>query len=69
MIKSMEIMNPDSCLNRARHDELIFVLLARDAAAPVAIRAWCEERVRIGKNKWGDEQIMEALACAEKMQK
>ena len=67
MIKRNELTDPNSCMSRARDDEMTFVLLARDAAAPVAIRAWCDERVRLGKNKFGDEQICEAMACAYRM--
>lgn len=55
------------CLTRARWEEMIFVLLARDRAAPVAIRAWVEERIRLGKNTRDDAQITEALACAATM--
>lgn len=64
-----ERLNPDSCLNRADADELVFVLLARDVASPVAIRAWCRERIRRGKNVERDAQIQEALQCAEDMEK
>lgn len=68
MIKSEELLNPDSCLSRAHQTELIFVLLARDLAAPVAIRAWAAERIRIGKNKETDPQIVGALNCAARME-
>lgn len=34
VIKSEELSNPASCMNRALPDEMTFVLLARDAAAP-----------------------------------
>jgi len=57
-----------SCLNKARADEMIFVLLGRDAAAPSAIRAWCRERIRAKKNKPGDPQITEALEVAGVME-
>jgi hypothetical protein len=67
MIKRSEIADPRSCLNRAKDDEILFVLLARDPAAPVAIRAWVAERLRLGKNRADDGQIREALACAEAM--
>lgn len=33
MIKRDEVSNPNSCLNRAKDDEMVFVLLARDEAA------------------------------------
>lgn len=68
MIKREELTNPASCMSRARDDEMTFVLLGRDAAAPVAIRAWAAERVRLGKNQDGDPQIVEAIECASKME-
>lgn len=67
MIRSQEVLDLGSCLNKAHDDELIFVLLGRDPAAPVAIEAWIAERLRLGKNKADDAQIAEALACALKM--
>ena len=67
MIKAQELAYPDSCFNKAHTDELIFVLLARDPAAPVAIEAWVNERIRLGKNTADDGQIAEALACALRM--
>jgi hypothetical protein len=69
MIKRDEIEYTESCLNRARDDERIFVLLARDPAAPVAIRAWVAERIRIGKNVLDDAQVVEALDCALRMER
>jgi hypothetical protein len=68
MIKRQELIDPGSCLNKARDDERIFVLLARDAAAPVAIRAWVKERIALGKNKPDDPQIVEAELCARLME-
>ena len=47
---------------------MLFVLLGRDKAAPFAIRAWVEERIRLGKNERTDAQITEALACAATME-
>jgi len=67
MLKKNERFDPNSCLNRAREEERIFVLLGRDEAAPRAIRDWVRERLRLGKNTMGDPQITEALDCAEKM--
>lgn len=68
MLKSDVTENPDSCLNRAHDQEQLFVLLGRDPAAPVAIRAWIAERLRLGKNAPGDEQIREAFECATLME-
>lgn len=67
MVKADELSRPDSCLNRAKSFEWVFVLLARDAAAPAAIRAWVEKRIALGKNNPEDEQIQEALRCADLM--
>jgi hypothetical protein len=56
-------------MNKARNDEMTFVLLGRDAAAPVAIRAWIAERIRLGKNSPNDSQVVEAELCARTMEK
>lgn len=64
MRKIDEIERQDSCWNRARMEQSVFVLLDHDVAAPDTIRFWCAERVRKGKNTWSDEQIKSALADA-----
>lgn len=56
------------CMAKAKDGEMTFVLLGRDPAAPTAIRAWCAERVRLGKNEPGDPQIVEAEECARVME-
>ena len=67
MLKRDEIEHPESCFNKARDSEHLFVLLARDPAAPITIRAWVAERLRLGKNMPNDPQIREALDCAALM--
>jgi len=37
MRKRDELSNHKSCINRAREDEMVFVLLGRDPAAPAAM--------------------------------
>lgn len=69
MRKVAELTNPSSCMSRARDDEMTFVLLGRDAAAPNAIRMWVAERIRLGKNEPDDPQVLEALECARTMEK
>jgi hypothetical protein len=49
-----------SCLNRADDNEMVFVLLGRDKAATKAVRAWIDERIRLGKNDPADPQIKDA---------
>jgi len=68
MRKRDELTNPDSCLNKAGDTEMLFVLRGHDLAAPSAIRAWIEERVRLGKNAITDGQIEEALHAASIME-
>lgn len=62
MRKRDELTDPTSCMSRARDDEWTFTLLGRDRAATVAVRAWIEERIRLGKNTREDPQIVEAEA-------
>ena len=68
MKKITELSDPTSCLNKASYDEMLFVLRGHDIAAPATIRAWIKERIRLGKNTWNDEQILEAEACAKFME-
>lgn len=68
MIKTHELHDPKSCLSKALAEERVFVLLARDACAPAAIRHWVAERCRRGFNCDDDPQIVEALACADAME-
>lgn len=56
------------CMAKAFDHEPTFVLLARDIAAPAAIREWCRLRCLHGKNGAQDAQITEALAIADVMQ-
>ncbi len=67
MIKTKELTDPKSCLNKAKDDELLFVLLGRDPAAAVAVQAWINERIRIGKNKPNDPKIIEATEAIKQM--
>lgn len=60
MKKYLEQIKKHSCLNMAKPDEFIFVLLARDESAPVAIEAWIAHRLATGKNVSTDEQIIAA---------
>jgi hypothetical protein len=69
MRKCMEKADGNSCLNKADDNELIFVLLGRDVAAAATIRFWTLERIRLGKNKFNDQQIQEALSVAETMER
>jgi deoxycytidylate deaminase len=68
MRKKDELSKVGTCMRSAHPEEMVFVLLGRDVAAPATIRAWIAERLRLGKNVESDEQIVEALACARTME-
>ena len=57
---------------KAEPDEPMFVLLARDAAAPQMVRAWAwlrRRQIREGKKPGEDEEMVaEAMQCAEAME-
>ena len=55
-----------NCLARAKEDEPYFMLLGRDATAPLVVLAWCVLRTRMGLND--PEQLQEARDCAVAMQ-
>lgn len=68
MRKRDELTNPNACMVRARDDEMTFVLLGRDEAAPDTIREWIKQRIARGKNQPEDAQITEAEQCARTME-
>ncbi len=68
MRKSEEAANPNSCWNKAKDDEHMFILLGRDRAAVKAVRAWCEVRMGLGMNKLSDDKIQEAFAWAREVE-
>lgn len=65
MKKSQELSDPNSCLNKAGDDELLFVLLARDEAAAATVEYWIDKRISLGKNEWDDPKITEARQWAD----
>jgi hypothetical protein len=67
MTKSEEISNPNSCLNKAAGDELVFVLRAKDSCAADTVRAWVTYRLKSGKNEPDDWKIIEAVAWANEV--
>ena len=68
MRKIDELSDPNSCLNKANDDEMVFVLVAHDyQAASDAIRAWVASRILYGKNRPEDPKILSAMAVADRM--
>jgi len=65
MIKSEEIINANSCLNKASDSEPVFVLRAQDALAPQVIRHWAYKALQMGTPL---EKVREALNSAQQME-
>lgn len=68
MLKRDELTDPDSCLSKAKDDEMLFVLLERDESAPATVRFWISERIKRGQNNPGDLKLLEAEAVASLME-
>lgn len=67
-MRKKDLSKEHTCMHHAHAEEMVFVLLSRDIAAPVAVRAWVAERLRLGKNVETDAQIVDALECARVME-
>ena len=67
MLKRDELATPTSCINRAADDEPVFVLRAKDIAAPWAIREWIKARQEFGLNNKFDAKLLEAERLALQM--
>lgn len=75
MRKSQELQEPNSCLNKARGDEPIFVLRAKDPIAAKVVTVWamlargvheeekCEQALQDAREmeEWHKENILDTL--------
>jgi hypothetical protein len=57
---------PNDCYAKAEPDEPMFILLARDPAAPGMVRRWAAHRAMDPGTP--PEQVAEALQCAAEME-
>lgn len=64
MEKYLALLDPKSCLNKAKPDEPIFILRANDPIAAQTIRLWAV----MAKDAHDPEKIEKALKVAEMMQ-
>jgi hypothetical protein len=64
LIKSQEISDPRSCLNKAADDEPVFVLRAHDVIAPVIVDEWANMAESMGTPR---EKVTEARVLASIM--
>ncbi len=56
------------CLAKAEPDEPVFVLLGRDACAPILVRMWAEMRGAFNPEESSDK-LNEAVDCATLMER
>ncbi len=59
--------NPKSCWNKARSEEMTFIILGRDPAAAATLQAWIDERLRLHLNKEDDEQIKQVRVLIQRL--
>ena len=64
MIKRRELIDPESCFNKAANDEPLFVLRAHDMLAPDLVTEWAERADAEGTPA---TKVLEALDCAAAM--
>jgi hypothetical protein len=69
MRKCDEMMLPDSCLNKAAENELLFVLRDKDPCMAGTIRYWARMRMELGLNTSGDSKIKEAVTLAAEVER
>lgn len=65
MLKRNELREPNSCLNKAASDEMVFVLRANDPIAAQTVRLWATMADGVHEA----EKISTALEAAERMEK
>lgn len=65
MLKKLELAKTFSCLNKAKPDEPIFVIRAKDELASQTLRLWAA----MADGLHEPEKISEALQCADEMDK
>jgi len=60
-------LNPGKydCYHKAKPDEPMFTLLARDPDAPMLVELWARIKLRVGEGT--TEKLGEAVQCAEAM--
>lgn len=69
MIKREELSNPNSCLNKAEDDEILFVFRDKDLTFADVVRYWIGKRIQYGLNKPGDAKLVEAEETAQRVQR
>ena len=69
MTKAEELADPNSCWNRAKDDQQVFVLVDHDPAFSGGIFLWAMLRIMYGCNEMTDAKVQTALAEARHVAK
>lgn len=64
MRKKDEVADPNSCLNKAKDDDILFVLKDTDQAMVDTVLYWIKRRIELGLNQQGDAKMTEAAQLA-----
>lgn len=65
MLKRHEISDPNSCLNKAKDNQMVFVLTENDKAMEETIEFWINKRIELGLNELGDTKMVTAQNVAD----
>ena len=63
MKKKAELKNPNSTLNKADDEEMLFILKAKDISSPKVILNWIAENLETAS----EAKLHEAFICALRM--
>jgi hypothetical protein len=63
--KRENIDDPNSCWNKARDDEQVFILLGRDEQMAGTIRDWADRRIAAGVDTDSSPKILSARRLAD----
>lgn len=69
MTKLEMISDPNSCLNKAADDEIVFTLRSKDPEAAETIRDWARRRVAHCYDEADSPKILDALQIADAIDK
>lgn len=68
MLKSQEKAQNDSVWNKTKDNERLFILSENDVTAPMIIKTWVSERIKLGLNSPTDPVILDALDLSMMME-
>jgi hypothetical protein len=68
MLKKDELTEPNSCLNKAHDNEMLFVILERDPAAADTVRYWMQKRIELGLDTNDSPKLLTAASIVQRFE-